>query len=56
MLMRRKKEDEGSKLKRKSHDEEIDENIQISREADAREKAGFEAQYTLKTQRSVFPP
>ncbi|CAI9303242.1 unnamed protein product [Lactuca saligna] len=37
-------EDENAKLKRKSHDAELDENLRIAREAETQEKAAREAQ------------
>ncbi|CAI9300283.1 unnamed protein product [Lactuca saligna] len=43
-------EDEGEKLKRKSHDKDLDEYLRITREVDARD-----AQVTLETQKILFP-
>ena len=49
-------EDEDEKLKWKPHDKELDENLRIAREADAREKELRDAQVTLETQKTLFPP
>lgn len=48
-------DDEGAKIKRKSRDTEIDENLRISKEPEAREKESREAQVTLETQKLLFP-
>ncbi|CAI9263071.1 unnamed protein product [Lactuca saligna] len=49
-------EDEGEKLNRKYRDKELDENLPIEKEADAREKELRDAQVTLETQKYLFPP
>lgn len=48
-------EDKAAKLKRKSHDAEIDENLGIAKEAEAKEREAREAQVTLDTQKLLFP-
>ena len=49
-------EDEGEKLKLKSYDKELDENLWIAREIDACEKELHDAQVTSETQKTIFPP
>ncbi|CAI9285120.1 unnamed protein product [Lactuca saligna] len=47
---------EGSKLKRKKRDQELDENLRVEKEVEIREKEPRDAQITLKTQRDLFLP
>lgn len=48
-------EDENVKLKRKSRDAKLDENLRVSREAEEREKATRKAEESLKAQKTIFP-
>ncbi|CAI9269841.1 unnamed protein product [Lactuca saligna] len=43
-------------VKRIKCDHEIDENLRVAKEAEAREKEARDAQVTLKTQKALFPP
>ncbi|CAI9271277.1 unnamed protein product [Lactuca saligna] len=44
------------KLKRKKRDQELDEAQHVAKEAEATKKEACDAQVTLKTQKSLFPP
>lgn len=54
MMMLMKKMNK-QKLKQKYYDMEIDENLRVDREAEAREKAACEVDETLKNQKTLFP-
>ena len=49
-------ESEAHKLKRKARDHLLDENTRIAREAEQKERAEREAQVTLESRKTLFPP
>ena len=49
-----KEENEADQLKRKRHDEELNENAQIAKEAKERERKEKEAHNTLESRKTLF--